>query len=131
MLSPQQDNVFILVNQLLAAGVEVDRLPAGSDAKSGSAVTFRPRRLLCTAKPASGRDHQKGVTELGLSAAGVAAKPAGETVKLKLPRVVVWDKYGGTTPGGWTRWLLGKYGFGDHKITARKSTPVICARNTM
>ncbi len=42
VLSPQQDNVFILVNQLLAAGVEVDRLPRAATQRAALLLRSAP-----------------------------------------------------------------------------------------
>jgi hypothetical protein len=55
-------------------------------------------------------------TELGLSFEGVATAPAlapasGELVRLRARRIGLWDRYGGSMPSGWTRWLLERFEF--------------------
>src|SRR5205085_11310384 len=37
--------------------------------------------------------------------------PGHESVALKAPRVGLWDRYGGSMPSGWTRWLLEQFEF--------------------
>jgi len=113
LLSPQQNDAFILTNRLLAAGVPVSRVGAGT----GEAL-FGPGAFYVSGGAKSKAAVEKAVAELGITAEAVSAKPAGPLTPLKLPRVAVFDKYGGTTPGGWARWLLGQYGFGDRKIYA-------------
>lgn len=48
--------------------------------------------------------------ELGVSFEESASKPAGEQLKLNPVRIGLWDKYGGSMPSGWTRWLLEQKG---------------------
>ncbi len=42
--------------------------------------------------------------------ASVAAKPDG-AVELRTPRVALLDRYGGSMPSGWTRWVLEQFEF--------------------
>src|SRR5262249_3011853 len=37
--------------------------------------------------------------------------PSGEAFKLRAPRIGLWDRYGGSMPSGWTRWLLEQFEF--------------------
>jgi hypothetical protein len=48
-------------------------------------------------------------TELGISA-GAMARPAN-AVRVRPARVGLWDRYGGSMPSGWTRWILEQYDF--------------------
>lgn len=48
-------------------------------------------------------------TELGLNFEATTAKPSGELFKLKQPRIGLFDRYGGSMPSGWTRWLLEQF----------------------
>jgi hypothetical protein len=50
-------------------------------------------------------------SELGLDFAGVATKPAVAALRLRLGRIGLWDRYGGSIPSGWTRWLLERFEF--------------------
>jgi hypothetical protein len=113
VLSPQQNDAFMLVNRLLKEGAPVYRLSKGADE-----ALFGPGAFFVPASAKASSAVQKAVAEFGLTAEAVAAKPASPMTKIALPRVAVWEKYGGTTPGGWARWLLGQYGFGDNKVYA-------------
>src|SRR5262249_35904681 len=47
--------------------------------------------------------------EIGLNFVGVSAGPITVAYKLKPMRVGLWDRYGGSMPSGWVRWLLEQY----------------------
>ena len=49
--------------------------------------------------------------ELGVRCGNGDGKPAGEMFKLKQPRIALWDRYGGSMPSGWTRWILEQFEF--------------------
>jgi hypothetical protein len=34
----------------------------------------------------------------------------GSQLKLKMPRIALWDRYGGSMESGWTRWIMEKFG---------------------
>jgi hypothetical protein len=38
----------------------------------------------------------------------VTSRPSG-IAPVKMPRIALWDTYGGSMPSGWTRWLLEQY----------------------
>jgi hypothetical protein len=48
---------------------------------------------------------------MGLSFTAVPSRPAGDAVKLAPVRVGLWDRYGGSMPSGWVRWLFEQYEF--------------------
>ena len=54
---------------------------------------------------------EKLAGDLGLAFAAAAAPPAGPAMKLRPVRIALWDRYGGSSSSGWTRWLLERYGF--------------------
>jgi len=35
-------------------------------------------------------------------------KPEGEAFTLRPPRIALWDRYGGSVPSGWTRYVHGR-----------------------
>ncbi|KAB7727882.1 peptidase [Rudanella paleaurantiibacter] len=104
VLPARMNNAFVAVNDLLKAGVEVFRMPAGSGkADAGSFFV-----------PASAKSREmltKAGVDLGLSATGVSKRPAGKLVKLKPARVAIWDTYGGSMPSGWLRLLMEQFHF--------------------
>src|SRR5437870_7218482 len=54
---------------------------------------------------------QKVTADKSVSYDAVAAKPAGDSMRLKPVRIGLWDQYGGSMPSGWTRWLFEQYEF--------------------
>jgi hypothetical protein len=48
---------------------------------------------------------------LGLMFTGVATAPQGSALELRPVRVGLWDRYGGSSPSGWTRWLFERFEF--------------------
>src|SRR5436190_16876568 len=54
---------------------------------------------------------EKIAAELGTPFRGSPVAPGKEAVTLKPVRVGLWDRYGGSMPSGWTRWLLEQFEF--------------------
>ncbi len=93
-LSGATNDAFIVVNRLLKARASVARKADGTWIIANNA----------TSKPIVDR----AARELGLSFA--AGDAAGATPVRPL-RIALWDRYGGSMPSGWTRWLLEQYEF--------------------
>jgi hypothetical protein len=86
----------IAVNRLLKANAEVFWAPDG-----GFYV------------PAAGSADgilRKAAEEFGVGAKA-SQRPGGDLMKLRMPRIGLWDTYGGSMPSGWTRWLFEQYEF--------------------
>ena len=97
VVSHQQNDAFIAMNRLLRAGEQVYWPTAESiyvPARSSTLPILR-----------------KAAADLGLTFTGVATTPPADALKLRPVRVGLWDCYGGSTPSGWTRWLLERYEF--------------------
>ena len=107
LLSAKANNSFIAVNDLLASGVEVYRLPGGLGGKSTveSGAFFVP----ASAKAKSLID--KSAKDLGLDVTGLAKRPTTSLVKVSPMRIALWDTYGGSMPSGWVRWVMEQYHF--------------------
>src|SRR5690606_13423332 len=93
-LSGATNDAFTVVNRLLKAGVAVSRKSDGS-----------------WVIPANGTSRpivERAARELGLSF--TAGNATGAT-PVKAMRIALWDRYGGSMPSGWTRWLLEQYEF--------------------
>jgi hypothetical protein len=106
LLSTQQNDAFVEVNQLLASGLTVYRLPGGaSDSAYGPGTFFVP------AQPKAADALSDASTKMGIDVAPLTEKPAGEMIKLAPARIAVWEKYGGSPQAGWMRWVLEHYGF--------------------
>lgn len=108
LFSHQVNNSFIAVNRLVKNGHEVfwlnspievngERWPAGTMLVKSRSGTERVLRELAG--------------ELGLSFEGVSTMPPGQVLNIRPVRVGLWDRYGGSMPSGWTRWLLERFEF--------------------
>jgi hypothetical protein len=106
LVSHAPNNAFILTNRLVKAGAPVFWLKAATTAQGQA---FAEGTLWIPASAKADAIVEQASKELGLSAYGVDARPAGETIKLKPTRVGLVDLYGGLMPSGWTRWLFEKY----------------------
>ena len=108
LLSHQVNDSIIAVNRLLAGGEEVYWLkqPLNANGKSYGAGT-----IYIPSKASTLPRLQKLAAEVGLSFDAIASRPAGEAYKLRSLRIGLWDRYGGSMPSGWVRWLLEQYEF--------------------
>jgi hypothetical protein len=107
LLSAKSNNSFIAVNDLLASGVDVFRLPNGVGGKSTveSGVFFVP----ASSKAKVLLD--KSAKELGLEVTGLSKRPTTSMTKVAPMRIALWDTYGGSMPSGWIRWMMEQYHF--------------------
>jgi hypothetical protein len=108
LLSPLLNDAFRAVNRLQQAGEEVRRLqePALMGGTTYPAGTFFiPRRATTLAVL------ERIAAEIGTPFRGSPCAPGAEAVVLRPARVGLWDRYGGSMPSGWTRWLLEQFAF--------------------
>lgn len=107
-VSHQVNDSFIVTNRLLKEGEEVYWLkqPFEANGKSYPAGT-----IFIPGKASTGAKVRSLEVELGVRFEPTASKPAGEAFKLNPVRVGLWDRYGGSMPSGWTRWLLEQFEF--------------------
>ncbi len=108
LLSHQVNDAFIAINRLLAGNEEVYWLkqPFSANGKS-----YGPGTIYIPAKPSTLPKLQKLAQEIGLNFGATASRPTGEAFKLRPLRIGLWDRYGGSMPSGWVRWLLEQYEF--------------------
>jgi hypothetical protein len=106
LLSHQVNDSFIATARLLASNDEVYWLKHsfGANGKSYPAGT-----IYLPAKAGTVAKLQTLANDLGLNFEASITKPTGELFKLKAPRIGLWDRYGGSMPSGWTRWLLEQF----------------------
>jgi hypothetical protein len=102
------NDAFRAVNQLLAAGEEVRRLKEYFVAEG---VKHPPGMFFVTAKEGTKARLEKIAAALGTRFIGSKEAPGKEAVALKPVRIGLWDRYGGSMPSGWTRWLLEQFEF--------------------
>ena len=113
LISHRQNDTFVAVNRLLAAGEDVywlrDRSVGG--AAGGAMYVAAKSTTLPRLRQAAG--------DLGLRVAGVATPPPGEALKLRPVRIGLWDEYGGSVESGWIRWILERYEFSFERVYAQ------------
>ena len=106
LISHQVNDSFILVNRLLKSKTDVYWL---QDAVPNS--EFGPGTIYVPAKGNAKSIIEKAAAEFGFHAKAVSRKPAGKLLKLAPTRIALWDRYGGSMPSGWTRWLFEQFEF--------------------
>ncbi|MBR9989738.1 MAG: peptidase, partial [Gemmatimonadetes bacterium] len=108
LLSAEVNDAFLAVNRMLAAGHAVYRLkrPARIGSATYPAGTFYIRQA-----GSARADAERIARETGLTFTAAAARPSGEHTLLRPVRVALWDRYGGSMPSGWTRWIFERFEF--------------------
>jgi hypothetical protein len=59
---------------------------------------------------------QRAAAGLGVSFDATPEKPPSDAIKLKRPRIGLWDQYGGSMDAGWTRWILEQFEFDFDRV---------------
>jgi hypothetical protein len=108
LLSHRVNDAVIATNRLLANRQEVYWI---SQPVQANGKTYPAGTIYIPASPAAVPMLKQFASELGLSFEGVSATPGGETLRLRPVRIGLWDRYGGSMPSGWTRWLLERFEF--------------------
>jgi len=106
LLGHQVNDSIIATNRLLASGEEVYWL---KQPLSANGKNYRAGTIFIPAKSSTLPKLQKLAGDIGLSFDAVASRPAGEAYKLRALRIGLWDRYGGSMPSGWVRWILEQY----------------------
>jgi hypothetical protein len=104
LLSSRVNNSFIVVNDLLKAGVEVYRLPKGTADHTETGTFYVPGSALARSVL------DKADAGLGVKITGTDQRPA-DAQKISSVRIGLWDVYGGSIPSGWLRFLMEQYHF--------------------
>ncbi|MDE2983992.1 MAG: M14 family metallopeptidase [Gemmatimonadota bacterium] len=99
---------FAAVNRVLAGGGQVFWVEGAFSAGDAS---FEPGAFYIPAAAVSRSQVEEWATELGVTFHGVAARSAGPMLELTNARVGLWDRYGGSMPSGWTRYILEDFEF--------------------
>ena len=99
LISHQQNDSFTATLRLLKGGEEVYWL---KDPVAGQG----PGAIWVPAKSSTRAVLEKAAKDLGISVTALTAKPSGDALQLKMPRIALWDRFGGSMPSGWVRWLF-------------------------
>lgn len=93
VLPAGENESFAIANLALKEGLKVERSAAGAFAVSGNAEKLS--NIL------KSRSYGRTTQIMDRSA----------TSPVKPVRIALWDRYGGSMPSGWTRWLFDEFGF--------------------
>lgn len=108
LLDPEKNDAFAVVNAMLKAGFEVQRVVADSPAAQPVAS---PGQFYVP----DGRGVRPKLAELaakyGFDIEAASNRPPNRMQPVAAARIALWDRYGGSMPSGWTRWLLEQFGF--------------------
>ena len=108
LVSHRVNDAFLATNRLLANKEKVYWLPKPFSANGKS---YEAGTIFIPAQPGTLPHLQKLAAETGLNFEGTDVKLSGEAIKLRPVRIGLWDRYGGSMPSGWVRWLLEKFEF--------------------
>ena len=109
LLDRRVNDAVIVVNRLLKAKVDVAELT--------SALPLGDRTVAAgTLYVAPGAEAHaiivKAAADLGVVVTAAPSRPASSALaSLRAPRIALWDRYGGSMPSGWTRWLFEQFEF--------------------
>ncbi len=108
LLSHSVNDAFVAVNRLLGSGEEVYCL---KDPVRKNEKDLPAGALFVPSKPSTRSRIERLAADIGLEFVGVSDSPKGAALKLRRTRIGLWDRYGGSMPSGWVRWLLEKFEF--------------------
>jgi hypothetical protein len=117
LLSPRPNDAFLAVNRLLKAGDAVHRLttPLVSGGTTHPAGSFH-----ISSRNGTRERLERLATELGLNFAAAATAPDERAEPLRPARIALWDRYGGSMPSGWTRWIFEQFEFPHEVVYPRE-----------
>jgi hypothetical protein len=115
LISPAQNDAFTVANRLLAAGVPVQRLSADWNGPDGSypAGTW----VIPAGAGVSGRLNALAA-ELGIDVDATMQAPGTSAMPVRALRIGLWDRFGGSMPSGWNRYLFDQWGFNYRQVFA-------------
>ncbi|MGQ0733937.1 MAG: M14 family metallopeptidase [Acidobacteriota bacterium] len=113
LVSRQLVDSFVALNQLLSAGEEAYWLQRAltANGKSYPAGTW-----YIAAKPTTRGQLERIAAALGVGAEATTERVPATALRLRRPRVGLWDQYGGSMDSGWARWILEQYQFSFQKL---------------
>jgi hypothetical protein len=106
---------FVAIGRLLGAKEDAYWLQAPLTV---AATTYPAGTWYVPARPSTAALLQKTANELGVAAAATSERLPAGALKLRPPRIGLWDQYGGSIDSGWARWILEQYGFAFEKVFA-------------
>ena len=108
LMSHETNAAFAAVNRLQTHGHEVYWLQT---AFSAGGSTYPAGTFFVPAEGGMDEAVSQLAQELGVDFQRVAQGPTGAALELRKPRVGLWDRYGGSMPSGWVRFVLEEFDF--------------------
>lgn len=115
LISNQYNDAFRAVNRLLAAGDQVSRL---TSAMTVNGTVYGAGSLYIAARGTTATLLETLTSTLGISAEGTQDRAPTSALRLRSPRVGLWDTYGGSMTSGWTRWVMEQFEFPFTRVFA-------------
>ncbi len=108
ILDHRVNEAFTAINRLVKSGEDVYWL---KEKIQINGKTLPEGAVYIPAKTSTIPKLQDLAQEKGLIFEGVTVKPTGEAYRMRAPRIGLWDRYGGSMPSGWVRWLMEQFEF--------------------
>ncbi len=108
LLSHKPNDAAVVMNRLLASGHELYWL---KNKININGVEYPEGTIYIKAQSSTRKDLEGMAKDLGLSFTGTDKEPGSNALQLRPVKIGLWDRYGGSMPSGWTRWLLEQYEF--------------------
>lgn len=109
------NDAFAAANRLLKAGHEVYTVERSAGARGLSAGTFLVRSSAAALPVLNALAAERGVTFAALS----DGPPPDAITRLRVPRVGLWDVYGGSMSSGWMRFVFDQFEFPYEAVFAQ------------
>jgi hypothetical protein len=117
LLSHEVNNAFTAVYRLLGQGVEVFWLAGATDVGN---ITHPAGTFWIPASDVAKAQAGELARELGVQFIGVQEEPRSSAMRLSRPRIGLWDRYGGSMPSGWVRFILDQFGMDFELVFAQE-----------
>jgi hypothetical protein len=108
LVSAFVNDAFVAANRLIAAKQEVYRLRSPM---SDRGRTWGPGTFYVPAAAAAMPIVKKLAEEVGLTFEATASRTPADAIRLQPVRVGLWDRYGGSMPSGWLRFVFERFEF--------------------
>lgn len=108
LLSHKINDATIIVNRLLKNKQRVYWL---EDEFVSNGKTFPAGTIYIPATKSSDALIKAAVSSLGLDFEGISSTPPSKALSINPVKVGLWDRYGGSMPSGWTRWIMEQFEF--------------------
>lgn len=108
LLRHEINDATIIVNRLLKNKQKVYWL---TDKIKVNGKTFPAGTIYIPANKSSDVIIEAAVPELGIDIEGISSTPSGKAFSINPVKIGLWDRYGGSMPSGWTRWIMEQFEF--------------------